>query len=89
MNTQAVNAKTAKKSQPGLFTFNYVTVWGVYVPVEYQPGLLVYLIDSGYDVKARGHTIMVSWSDSIDTVSEVRTLIEQYAAGTWNAKGAS
>jgi hypothetical protein len=83
VNTKAIGATAPLKKDYGSFNSPYVTVFGAYVPVGFQPGVLVYLHDLGYAVKARGHAISVALSDTQDHVAQVRYLIHHYAKGTW------
>lgn len=88
MNTLAVGTKTKRETALGSFELRWTTIWGVWVPPGFQPGLLLHLTELGYTVKARGHTIMTETDpDDPGHVDKVREAIRTYAEGSWNVKG--
>lgn len=88
MSTLAVGAIKKEAKPVGAFQLRWVTVWGVWVPPGFMPGLILALEDKGYTVKERGHTILTQTDpDNPGLIEEVREAIKAYAEGSWNVSG--
>lgn len=78
MKTQVIGATTAVKAPPGIFSMDWTTVWGIYVPPSIMPMVLWELELLGFEAKDLGHTIQVKWSaDDPDRIDRAREQIKK------------
>jgi len=73
----AVGSATKVATDPGTFSMNWVTVWGVYVPPSIMHLVLWDLELRGFEAKDLGHTIQVKWdAEDPDRVERARETIK-------------